>query len=148
MTLNTLDTIPLDAASSATLRAQLTERRERLRTVLQEERTTPQLIGLLKEVDSALERIETGSYGICEVCHESVEIRYLRAEPLVRVCLGHLSNEQQRAIERDLQLALVSREHHRSAEELAVVCLDDHRDFRSGTSRMDDLTIMILHRSS
>lgn len=52
-----------------------------------------------------MERVESGNYGICEVCDEPVESRYLRVEPLVRVCLDHLSPEQQRAVERDLQLA-------------------------------------------
>lgn len=95
----------LDALHTATIRSQLNARRERLRNILQEERPTPQLIQLLKEIDAALSRVESGNYGICEVCHESIETHYLQVEPLVRICLSHLSDEQQRAIERDLQLA-------------------------------------------
>lgn len=95
----------MEPINTSTIWAQLNTRRERLRTVLQEERPTPQLIQLLKEVDAALSRVESGNYGICELCHESIEQHYLQVEPLVRICLSHLSNEQQRAIERDLQLA-------------------------------------------
>ena len=89
----------------AAIRSQLLHRHERLKDLLVEERKTPQLVKLLHEVESALERLSDGSYGICEICHESIEPDYLRVEPLVRVCLGHLSEEQQHAVERDLQLA-------------------------------------------
>jgi len=89
----------------AAIRAQLLHRHERLKDLLVEERKTPQLVKLLHEVESALERLSDGTYGICEICHESIEPDYLRVEPLVRVCLGHLSEEQQHAVERDLQLA-------------------------------------------
>jgi sigma-B regulation protein RsbU (phosphoserine phosphatase) len=95
----------MNSSELVTLRSQLTARRERLRTVMQEERQTTQLINLLREVDSALERIGANSYGICEVCNDEIEDAYLRAEPLVRICLSHLSEEQRRAVERDLQLA-------------------------------------------
>ena len=87
------------------VRTQLVNRRERLQEFIREERKTPQLVKLLQEVDMALERLNDGSYGICEICNEDIESQYLRMEPLVRVCLSHLSEEQQRAIERDLQLA-------------------------------------------
>ena len=97
--------MPSESLNPGRIKSQLAERRERLRTVLQEEHRTPQLIALLKEVDSALERVEGGTYGICEVCNDSIEDRYLRVEPLVRICLEHLSAEQKRSVERDLQLA-------------------------------------------
>lgn len=89
----------------AGIRTQLLNRRERLQDFIHEERKTPQLVKLLQEVDMALERINNGSYGICEICHEDIEPHYLRIEPLVRVCLSHLSPEEQRGIERDLELA-------------------------------------------
>jgi sigma-B regulation protein RsbU (phosphoserine phosphatase) len=89
----------------ASIKNQLVTRRERLKEFLEDERKTPQLIKLMHDVDAALERLNDGSYGICDICHESIEPEYLRVEPLVRVCLSHLSVEQQRAVERDLQLA-------------------------------------------
>lgn len=63
------------------------------------------LAGLLREVDSALERMDKGTYGICEECHESVEQDRLLADPLCRYCLDHLTQPQRAALQRDLDLA-------------------------------------------
>jgi sigma-B regulation protein RsbU (phosphoserine phosphatase) len=95
----------MNQEQTASIRTQLLNRRERLQDFIREERKTPQLVKLLQEVDMALERLNDGSYGLCEICHEDIEPQYLRIEPLVRVCLSHLSPEEQRGIERDLQLA-------------------------------------------
>jgi sigma-B regulation protein RsbU (phosphoserine phosphatase) len=95
---------PVEAASVQTARQQLQSRRERLESVLQEY-PTEQLSQLLTQVDQALERIDTGRYGFCEVCHDTVEADRLMRDPLVTVCLECLSPAQQRALEYDLQLA-------------------------------------------
>jgi sigma-B regulation protein RsbU (phosphoserine phosphatase) len=60
---------------------------------------------LLGEIDAALARIDNGSYGICEVCHDTIEADRLADNPLVRFCLDHLNAEQRRAHEQDLALA-------------------------------------------
>jgi sigma-B regulation protein RsbU (phosphoserine phosphatase) len=95
----------MNALPNTQLRRQLLDRRQRLTQTIRELKTPTQLVGLLKEVEAALERIDNGSYGICEVCNEPIEDEYLAADPLVRICLTHLSDDQQRAIERDLELA-------------------------------------------
>jgi sigma-B regulation protein RsbU (phosphoserine phosphatase) len=95
----------MDLSHTEIIRNQLLNRQERLRDFIREERKTPQLVQLLQDIDLALERLSDGTYGICEVCHTEIEPHYLKAEPLVKVCLGHLSEEQQRSVERDLQLA-------------------------------------------
>jgi sigma-B regulation protein RsbU (phosphoserine phosphatase) len=87
-----------------TLHNQLLERRERLVTATGT-RGRSDLRHLLHEVDSALERFDAGSYGLCQVCHESIEEERLAADPLVNVCLGCLSEDQARALEKDLELA-------------------------------------------
>ncbi len=87
-----------------TAREQLQARRERLESVL-EEHPTEQLNQLLTQVDQALERIDTGHFGMCTVCHETVEADRLMHDPLVSVCLGCLSPAQQRSLEHDLELA-------------------------------------------
>jgi phosphoserine phosphatase RsbU/P len=87
------------------LRNQLQERRQKLEAALAIPAENPALAQLLQEVDSALERMEQGTYGICETCHDSIEPGRLIADPLVRYCLDHLSEAQQRALERDLELA-------------------------------------------
>jgi sigma-B regulation protein RsbU (phosphoserine phosphatase) len=49
--------------------------------------------------------MDKGSYGLCDLCHEPIEQDWLRADPLVRICLAHLTPDQQRAFEQDLDLA-------------------------------------------
>lgn len=41
----------------------------------------------------ALNKIENGSYGICEVCNEQIEPERLDANPAARTCLTHLDEE-------------------------------------------------------
>jgi sigma-B regulation protein RsbU (phosphoserine phosphatase) len=87
------------------LRTQLEERRKRLQTAVSEPPANAALNRLLREVDSALERMDSGTYGICEKCHDPIEQDRLIADPLVCLCLDHLTPEQQRALENDLELA-------------------------------------------
>ena len=54
---------------------------------------------------TALERIDGGSYGICEECHEPIEQERLIADPLARICLEHLTGQERSALEQDLELA-------------------------------------------
>ena len=88
------------------IREQLEKRREELKVSLAAPAfPTEPLLQLLSEVDSALHRLDDGTYGICTECHESVEKDRLLADPLVTLCLDHLSSDEQRALERDLELA-------------------------------------------
>jgi sigma-B regulation protein RsbU (phosphoserine phosphatase) len=87
------------------MRDQLVQRRERVAAAVSTARADPQLTALLREVDAALERFEAGTYGLCEVCHDTVEADRLIANPLERFCLDHLNADERRALEDDLQLA-------------------------------------------
>jgi sigma-B regulation protein RsbU (phosphoserine phosphatase) len=87
------------------LRDQLLERRNKLENAIQHAAASDRVRVLLDEVDNALARMDEGSYGVCETCHEPIESDRLMADPLVRFCLSHLSPEEQVALERDLQLA-------------------------------------------
>jgi RNA polymerase-binding transcription factor DksA len=42
----------------------------------------------LLEVEAALERIEAGGYGICEVCHQPIPEERLEALPATRYCVA------------------------------------------------------------
>jgi len=66
-----------------------------------------EFINLLGQIDTALEKIDNGTYGQCEQCDGYVEPERLLADPLVRVCLGELTDQQRQALEDDLQLASV-----------------------------------------
>jgi sigma-B regulation protein RsbU (phosphoserine phosphatase) len=65
----------------------------------------PELGTLLREVDSALDRMAQGTFGLCLECHESIEEDRLLADPLVRYCLDHLTPSERAALQRDLDLA-------------------------------------------
>jgi phosphoserine phosphatase RsbU/P len=86
------------------LRDQLTVRRQKLETAMARTQTA-NLLQLLEQVDRALERVERGSYGICEECKTSVEAERLFADPLTEICLDCLRPAEQRALEQDLNLA-------------------------------------------
>jgi sigma-B regulation protein RsbU (phosphoserine phosphatase) len=87
------------------VRHQLQERRQRLEAALQVAPQEAQFGRLLHEVDEALARVDAGSYGLCDVCHDPIEQDRLMADPLVRFCLDHLTEQEQLALEQDLQLA-------------------------------------------
>ena len=87
------------------LQSQLAERKRRLEGAIALRPQDGGLASLLSEVDSALERMDKGSYGLCEECHEPVEQDRLMVNPLVRYCLDHLSQQQRAALQRDLDLA-------------------------------------------
>ena len=89
----------------AFLNTQLEERKRRLETAIAVAAPNTGLAGLLREVDSALERVANGSYGLCQECHEPVEQDRLLANPLVRYCLDHLTQPERAALQRDLDLA-------------------------------------------
>jgi sigma-B regulation protein RsbU (phosphoserine phosphatase) len=95
------------AVVDAALRDQLFDRRGRLAAALPAagREVAAELRHLLDEVDAALERFETGSFGLCEVCHDPVEADRLAADPLVRFCLDHLTSLQRRALQHDLDTA-------------------------------------------
>jgi phosphoserine phosphatase RsbU/P len=93
------------------LREQLELRRSELKTAISSIPATEAaasaspLVELLQDVDAAMERMDAGTYGICDVCHDTIEKERLIADPLTTLCLDHLSADEQRALERDLELA-------------------------------------------
>ena len=87
------------------LHDQLEERKRRLETAIALSPQKTGLAGLLHEVDSALERMAKGTYGLCYECHESIEQDRLLTDPLVCYCLDHLTQPQRDELQRDLDLA-------------------------------------------
>ena len=96
---------PMASAEQAYLRAELERRHHRLETALKSASAEPGLTQLLGDVDAALSRMDKGSFGLCEVCHDPIERDRLLADPLVRFCLDDLSGEERQALEHDLALA-------------------------------------------
>jgi sigma-B regulation protein RsbU (phosphoserine phosphatase) len=81
------------------------ETRQRRLTSAMKSLPSDELTGLLAEVDSALDRLTVGTFGICETCHDTVEFDRLTADPLIRFCLDHLSTKERRALEQDVETA-------------------------------------------
>jgi phosphoserine phosphatase RsbU/P len=92
-------------AEQTYLRTELELRRERLHEALHSPAADASLSELLKAVDTALSRLDQGTFGLCETCNSSIEAERLLADPLVRFCLDHLTSAEQRALESDLDLA-------------------------------------------
>lgn len=89
---------------SVEARAQLLERRHRLHRAMST-RGAEDLRHLLSDVDAALGRMDDGTFGLCELCHDPIEPTRVAADPTVRVCLECLSVEERSALEYDLELA-------------------------------------------
>jgi len=86
-------------------RSQLEERRTQLEAVKERNAAADEVGHLLREVDQALERMERGTFGLCEKCHDPIESDRLLANPLLRMCVDHLSEPARRALEEDIELA-------------------------------------------
>jgi sigma-B regulation protein RsbU (phosphoserine phosphatase) len=95
----------MEAYSETGQRRQLLARRRKLHDLIASGNAGDGLPGLLELVDAALERLDTGCYGRCKVCSDPIEQDLLRADPLVELCLDHLTPGQARALESDLELA-------------------------------------------
>lgn len=59
----------------------------------------------LEVIDSALEKVADGTFGICEVCHDQVDDELLQMDFTACVCLSHYSEPELRQLEDDLQLS-------------------------------------------
>jgi DnaK suppressor protein len=46
------------------------------------------VMGLLSEVEHALQKLEKGTYGLCDICGQSVEMARLEVLPQANLCLS------------------------------------------------------------
>lgn len=95
---------PASTVAAHTFRPQLLERRARLQAA-GDSVSAAYLNDLIAEIDAALQRIDNGTYGICESCHDTIEADRLACDPLIRFCLDHLSQAELLAHQQDLDLA-------------------------------------------
>ena len=95
----------MPAAEMDFLQSEVTDRKLRLETAVAHAPHDENLKSLLREVDSALDRMAAGTYGLCEECHDTIEKDRLLSNPLVRYCLDHLNKAERDALQRDLDLA-------------------------------------------
>lgn len=88
------------------LKEKLLERKHFLNNTSQKFMSTSEIMNFINEIDDAIERMNDGTYGICEICGDPIEPEQLDANPLIRVCIGDMNAEQQRNLEEDLKLAV------------------------------------------
>jgi DnaK suppressor protein len=50
---------------------------------------------LLKKIDGAIEKIETGGYGLCEICGEEIGIGRLHARPVTSMCIDCKTEQEE-----------------------------------------------------
>lgn len=74
---------PADRASAESDRAFILRLRDRDRKLIQ-------------KIDQALERIEEGSFGVCDDCGEDISIPRLKARPVTTLCIKCKSRQEQK----------------------------------------------------
>ncbi len=94
----------MEPSERSQFQSQLLERRRQLE-IMSNASNASEVTRLLGEVDEAIERIDKGTYGICEKCHDPIEKERLAADPLCCFCIDHLSPVERTALEDDLTLA-------------------------------------------
>jgi len=102
------ETKTMAQVSDPYIREQLEKRREELNLALAAAAPVvpaAPYLELLGEVDTAIGRMDQGTFGVCVECHGTVERQRLIADPLIKVCLDCLSVDDRRELERDLELA-------------------------------------------
>src|ERR1700693_151802 len=85
----------MPGVTDPSIREQLEKRREEITLAISSatpEAPSAPFIDALSEVNSALQRMDDGTYGICPTCHDPVEKDRLLSDPLVRFCLDHLTS--------------------------------------------------------
>jgi sigma-B regulation protein RsbU (phosphoserine phosphatase) len=86
------------------IRTLLEDRRTRLERALSVTPERDPLLRLMKEVDDALQRVERGTWGLCELCAGPIEDEQLRADPLARFCMDDMTPVEKQMLERDVKL--------------------------------------------
>lgn len=61
----------------------------------------------IEVIDTSLQKMEKGEFGICEICHDPVESELLQMDYTATVCLGHYSETELRQLESELELSQV-----------------------------------------
>ncbi len=76
----------MNVDTSGELRSSLLNLKNRLNQPSIRRSDGPKNQATIKEVDAALQRMEQGTYGICESCHLVIPTGQLLQQPHVRIC--------------------------------------------------------------
>lgn len=61
----------------------------------------------LEVIHDALEKIDEGTFGICEICNQPVDDELLRMDYTATVCLGHYTEAELRQLESELEMSQI-----------------------------------------
>ena len=50
---------------------------------------------LIRKIQAALQRIDEGTYGICEECGEEIAVARLKARPVTRLCINCKAKQEE-----------------------------------------------------
>jgi len=50
---------------------------------------------LLQKIESALAKIDAGTYGVCDICEEPIEMKRLEVRPVAELCIRCKEAEEQ-----------------------------------------------------
>ncbi len=50
---------------------------------------------LIRKIQAAIQRLEDGTYGICEECGEDISIPRLKARPVTKLCINCKSRQEE-----------------------------------------------------
>ena len=50
---------------------------------------------LIRKIQAALQRIDDGTYGLCEDCGEEISIARLKARPVTKLCINCKSRQEE-----------------------------------------------------
>ena len=51
-------------------------------------------VNALREIDNALEKLKSGTYGLCEICNKPIGLKRLKVMPSARLCIECKSKEE------------------------------------------------------
>jgi RNA polymerase-binding protein DksA len=51
-------------------------------------------VNTLREIDTALEKLKAGTYGVCEICNKVIGVKRLRVMPSARLCIKCKSRQE------------------------------------------------------
>ena len=94
-------------ATSPDLRDELINWRERLEASARKSSDSFQFDSLLREVRTAIERLSSEGYGVCQVCHDLIGQAAMNSDPIARTCLSCFTPQQLSELEQDLDRAWV-----------------------------------------
>ena len=78
----------------------------------------------LEVINTALQEIETGELGICEICHATIEPELLAMDYTAGVCLEHYNEAERRRLEAELELSQAVQRALRPLENTGIAGVD------------------------